>query len=98
MTKEEKLIINDELEEISGGTNHKIDGKTPIGKLIVLKENIYFRYEPDKYSSDWGTAQTGITYSVYEIKQNNGLKWYLVDNHSWFGDDGTNCIFTFGAK
>ena len=83
MTKEEKLISDDELEEISGGTNHKIDGKTPIGKLIVLKENIYFRYEPD---------------SVYEIKQNNGLKWYLVNDHSWFGDDGTNCIFTFGAN
>ena len=42
MTKEERLIIDDELEEISGGTDHKIDGKTPIGKLIVLKENIYF--------------------------------------------------------
>ena len=44
MTKEEKLIIDDELEEISGGTNHKIDGKTPIGKLIVLKEKALLTY------------------------------------------------------
>ena len=96
MTKEE-FIKDEELNEVTGGTDHQIKGKNPIGKLIVSKDNLYFRYKPDMSSSDWGRVQVGTTYPVYEIKQNQGLKWYLVDEHSWFGDDGSNCTFTFGA-
>ena len=46
MTKEE-FIKDEELNEVTGGTDHQIKGKNPIGKLIVSKDNLYFRYKPD---------------------------------------------------
>ena len=93
---EKKKSLNDEeLTEVSGGID--VSSKKSIGYITVLVDKLNFNYEPIVGEYDRSLGLKGETYQIYAIKQNDGKKWFLLDNGLYVAYDPTkmSLVFTF---
>ncbi len=95
MIKDKKSINDEELTEVSGG-NIDLSSKKSIGYITVLIDRLDFNYEP-KVGCESSIGLKGETYQIYAIKQNDGKKWFLLDNGFYVAYDRTkmSLVLTF---
>ncbi len=95
MIKDKKSINDEELTEVSGG-NIDLSSKKSIGYITVLIDRLDFNYEPS-VGCESSIGLKGETYQIYAIKQNDGKKWFLLDNGLYVAYDPTkmSLVFTF---
>ena len=78
----ENIIIEDDLQEVSGGA-WKIDGMERIGQVTIRSIDVEIKREPSKNAETLCTYPSTRWFPVYEIEQNEGVLWYRLGNHSW---------------
>jgi hypothetical protein len=95
MIKDKKSINDEELTEVSGG-NIDLSSKKSIGYITVLIDRLDFNYEPS-VGCESSIGLKGETYQIYAIKQNDGKKWFLLDNGFYVAYDRTkmSLVLTF---
>ena len=95
MIKDKKSINDEELTEVSGG-NIDLSSKKSIGYITVLVNRLDFNYEPS-VGCESSIGLKGETYQIYAIKQNDGKKWFLLDNGFYVAYDKTkmSLVLTF---
>jgi len=95
MIKDKKSINDEELTEVSGG-NIDLSSKKSIGYITVLVNRLDFNYEPS-VGCESSIGLKGETYQIYAIKQNDGKKWFLLDNGFYVAYDRTkmSLVLTF---
>ena len=95
MIKDKKSINDEELTEVSGG-NIDLSSKKSIGHITVLVDRLDFNYEPS-VGCESIIGLKGETYQIYAIKQNDGKKWFLLDNGFYVAYDRTkmSLVLTF---
>ena len=95
MIKDEKSINDEELTEVSGG-DIDLSSKKSIGYITVLVDRLDFNYEPS-VGCESSIGLKGETYQIYAIKQNDGKKWFLLDNGFYVAYDRTkmSLVLTF---
>ena len=96
MIKDKKSLNDEKLTEVSGG-NIDVSSKKSIGYITVLVDRLEFNYEPIVGEYDRSLGLKGETYQIYAIKQNDGKKWFLLDNGLYVAYDPTkmSLVFTF---
>ena len=95
MIKDKKSLNDEKLTEVSGG-EIDVSSKKSIGYITILVDRLDFNYEPIVgYNENLGLK--GETYQVYAIKQNDGKKWFLLDNGFYVAYDPTkmSLVLTF---
>ena len=95
MIKDKKSLNDEKLTEVSGG-NIDVSSKKSIGYITVLVDRLDFNYEPI-VGCESSIGLKGETYQIYAIKQNDGKKWFLLDNGLYVAYDPTkmSLVFTF---
>jgi len=95
MIKDKKSINDEELTEVSGG-DIDLSSKKSIGYITVLVNRLDFNYEPS-VGCESSIGLKGETYQIYAIKQNDGKKWFLLDNGFYVAYDRTkmSLVLTF---
>ena len=95
MIKDKKSLNDEELTEVSGG-EIDVSSKKSIGYITVLVDRLDLNYEP-KVGCEIIVGLKGETYQIYAIKQNDGKKWFLLDNGFYVAYDPTkmSLVLTF---
>ncbi len=95
MIKDKKSLNDEELTEVSGG-EIDLSSKKSIGYITVLVDRLDLNYEP-KVGCEIIVGLKGETYQIYAIKQNDGKKWFLLDNGFYVAYDPTkmSLVLTF---
>ena len=95
MIKDKKSINDEELTKVSGG-DIDLSSKKSIGYITVLVDRLDFNYEPS-VGCESSIGLKGETYQIYAIKQNDGKKWFLLDNGFYVAYDRTkmSLVLTF---
>lgn len=95
MIEDKKSLNDEELTEVSGG-EIDLSSKKSIGYITVLVDRLDLNYEP-KVGCESIVGLKGETYQIYAIKQNDGKKWFLLDNGFYVAYDKTkmSLVLTF---
>ena len=96
MIEDKKSLDDEKLTEVSGG-EIDLSSKKSIGHITVLVDRLEFNYEPIVGEYDRSLGLKGETYQIYAIKQNDGKKWFLLDNGFYVAYDQTkmSLVLTF---
>ena len=57
-------------------------------QLKVLASNLRVRREPSTDSDVRGFVKTGCIYNYYKVVDNQGYKWYQIDDIQWIANNG----------
>ena len=82
----ERRLSDDVLSEVSGGAAGQM---TVIGYARVITTNLNIRSAASKNSSFLGQTNAPDQHNVYQIVQNEGYVWYMIDVNKWIANDGT---------
>ncbi len=83
----EKLLKDEELNEVAGGAGNS--GYKVIGTAKVITTNLNIRTAASKNSGWVGSTNYPAQYDVFEIVQNEGYVWYRIASSQWIANDGT---------
>lgn len=65
-----------------------VERDTKKDQLKVVTTNLRVRKEPSTESGVVGFVQTDGIYNYYEVKDNQGYKWYKIENEQWIANNG----------
>lgn len=64
-----------------------VERDTTKDQLKVLTTNLRVRKEPSTDSAILGFVQTNGIYNYYDVKDNQGYKWYKIENEQWIANN-----------
>ncbi|MBO7676853.1 MAG: hypothetical protein J6S49_05010 [Erysipelotrichaceae bacterium] len=83
MSSEERILNDDALKEVAGGT------MVVIGTATVITNNLNIRNRASTKGDPMGQTNAPASYYVFEIVQNEGYVWYRISENMWIANDGT---------
>ena len=94
MELEEKLINDEQLDSVAGGSG--IEGMEKLGYLTI-KVDTEIKLRPD-LNAETVRVVSWCGFGVFEIDTNQGLLWYRTGLNRWVAENPKNTFTMFKGK